>query len=71
MKSKHHVKNTDKLLFKAGTRVMTKDGPGKTIGVEMRKGNSGQKCRQYRVMLDDGRVRHYSTSTVNGLVEIK
>lgn len=43
-----------------GSRVMTCDGPGKTIGMDFRKAsNGGPGTRQYVVELDDGRKRHY------------
>lgn len=46
-------------------RVKTKDGFGIIIGMEMRKNtNGGPGCKQYRVKLDDGRIRHYSTGNV-------
>ena len=42
------------------TRVMTSDGPGRTIGMDHRKAsNGGPGTRQYVVELDDGRKRHY------------
>lgn len=45
------------------------DGDGVVIGVEMRKNtNGGPGVRQYRVRLDDGRIRHYSS---NHLEEVK
>ena len=46
--------------FPLGTVVQTPDGLGKTVKMEMRKNtNGGPGCRQYRVQLDDGRIRHY------------
>ena len=43
-----------------GTRVRTADGDGKTVGMNFRRNtNGGPGVRQYVVMLDDGRVRHY------------
>ena len=46
--------------FPLNSRVMTSDGPGKTIGMDHRKAsNGGPGTRQYVVELDDGRKRHY------------
>lgn len=46
--------------FPLGSRAITKDGPGKTIGMDHRKAsNGGPGTRQYVVELDDGRKRHY------------
>lgn len=56
-----------KEMFKTGTRVITPDGPGKIAGYGMRKNtNGGPGCRQYRVRLDDGRLRHYAQVTQEG-----
>ncbi len=45
------------------SQVLTPDGAGKVIGVEMRKNtNGGPGCRQYRVRLLDGRIRHYTSN---------
>lgn len=50
-----------KQMIKVGARVVTVDGPGKVAGYGMRKNtNGGPGCRQYRVRLDDGRLRHYA-----------
>jgi hypothetical protein len=47
--------------------VETPDGPGKVIGMNMRTNtNGGPGVRQYVVELDDGRVRHYPTSYLEG-----
>ena len=44
-----------------GTKVTTKDGTGTIIGFELRKNtNGGPGTWQYRIMLDDGRIRHYT-----------
>lgn len=49
--------------FRNGESVLTPDGPGKIIGVEMRLNtNGGRGCRQLRVRLEDGRIRHYAPS---------
>lgn len=46
-------------------RVATPDGPGKVLGMEMRKNtNGGPGTRQFRVQLDDGRVRHYAPAQI-------
>lgn len=43
------------------TRVITRDGEGTTIGMNMRKNtNGGPGVRQFVVRLNDGRIRHYS-----------
>jgi hypothetical protein len=58
-------KKRTKALFNQGARVMTPDGPGRTIGTNMRKNtNGGPGVRQYIVELDDGRKRHYGTNEV-------
>ncbi len=45
--------------------VMTPDGPGRTVGSNMRKNtNGGPGVRQYVVQLRDGRIRHYSRGEV-------
>lgn len=50
-----------KEMLRVGARVVTADGPGKVAGYGMRKNtNGGPGCRQYRVRLDDGRLRHYA-----------
>lgn len=50
------------------TRVITKDGPGKIIGFEKRQNtNGGPGCLQYRIQLDDKRIRHYN---INNVTEI-
>lgn len=44
-----------------GTTVMTPDGPGIIVGFEQRKNtNGGPGTWQYRIKLDDARIRHYS-----------
>lgn len=54
---------TTPLHYVTGERVATPDGPGEIVGVEMRKNtNGGPGCRQYRVKLDDKRIRHYSAA---------
>jgi hypothetical protein len=54
--------------FSQDTEIMTPDGPGKTIGINMRKNtNGGPGVRQYVVRLADGRIRHYATSDVKEL----
>jgi len=41
-------------------RVQTPDGPGEVIGADKRMNtNGGPGTRQWRVRLDDGRIRHY------------
>lgn len=64
-------KQPDALAFpehehlRKGTRVMTPDGSGVTVGFNMRKNtNGGPGCGQYVVQLDDGRIRHYQRSHV-------
>lgn len=48
-----------------GCRVKTPDGPGITVGMNMRKNtNGGPGCLQYVVQLDDGRIRHYARNDV-------
>jgi len=48
-----------------GTRVVTKDGPGIVLAVDMRNStNGGPGTRQYSVCLDDGRIRHYTVSSL-------
>lgn len=50
---------------KTGLLVITEDGPGKIVGMNMRKNtNGGPGVRQLVVQLDDGRIRHYSTGKV-------
>lgn len=45
--------------------VNTPDGVGIIVGFEQRKNtNSGPGTWQYRIKLDDGRVRHYSAAVV-------
>ena len=52
--------------FPLNSRVMTSDGPGKTIGMNFRKAsNGGPGTRQYVVELDDGRKRHYPMNEPN------
>lgn len=52
-------------LLGQNTPVQTPDGPGRTVGVNMRRNtNGGPGVRQYVVELDDGRVRHYSTGKI-------
>lgn len=52
--------------FPLNARVMTQDGPGKTIGMDHRKAsNGGPGTRQYVVELDDGRKRHYPMNDSN------
>jgi len=42
-------------------RVLTPDGPGTVLCREKRKNtNQGPGTNQWRVQLDDGRVRHYT-----------
>lgn len=56
------------------SEVITPDGPGKVLGMEMRKNtNGGPGCRQYRVQLMDGHIRHYSQSklTIPGSITMK
>lgn len=46
--------------------VLTPDGPGRTVGSNMRKNtNGGPGVRQYIVQLKDGRIRHYSRGEVH------
>ena len=46
-------------------RVTTPDGPGVVVGQEKRKNtNGGPGTNQYRVQLDDGRIRHYSPHVI-------
>lgn len=41
--------------------VITPDGPGKILCTEMRLNtNGGPGTTQFRVQLDDGKIRHYS-----------
>lgn len=48
-------------------RVQTPDGAGVIIGMENRMNtNGGPGTQQYKVQLEDGRIRHYSA---NALVE--
>lgn len=50
-------------------RVSTPDGEGLVLGREARTNtNGGPGCYQWRVKLDDGRIRHYSAAS---LTEIK
>lgn len=45
--------------------IKTPDGPGTTIGMNMRKNtNGGPGCLQHVVQLDDGRIRHYARNDV-------
>ena len=40
--------------------VLTPDGPGVVLGLDMRTNtNGGPGTRQWRVQLADGRIRHY------------
>lgn len=56
---------------KRGTRTVTPDGEGVTIGMNMRKNtNGGPGVRQLVVKLDDGRVRHYSVSDLVFFAEV-
>jgi hypothetical protein len=51
--------------IRRGSEVITKDGPGKVMGMELRKNtNGGPGAWQYRVRLEDGRVRHYGSNAV-------
>ena len=60
---------TQRLTNKRKGRVGTPDGAGVVIGQERRVNtNGGPGTNQWRVQLDDGRIRHYSASA---LVEIK
>lgn len=48
--------------------VITPDGPGTVLGMEMRKNtNGGPGCRQYRVRLQDGRIRHYTPNELRSV----
>lgn len=48
---------------KRSGRVMTPDGEGVVIGRKFRENtNGGPGTNQWRVQLDDGRVRHYSAA---------
>ena len=58
-----------RLKNKRQGRVMTPDGAGRVIGGDVRKNtNGGPGTQQWRVQLDDGRIRHYAASV---LVEVK
>ena len=58
-----------RLTNKRTGRVSTPDGEGVVISQERRMNtNGGPGTNQWRVQLDDGRIRHYSASA---LVEIK
>ena len=63
MKKQRQKSETPKVPL--NSRIITEDGPGTTIGMEFRRNtNGGPGCRQYRVRLDDGRIRHYSVIDV-------
>ena len=48
---------------KRSGRVLTPDGDGLVIGRKFRENtNGGPGTNQWRVRLDDGRVRHYSAA---------
>ena len=52
-----------RLTNKRTGRVNTPDGAGVVIGQERRMNtNGGPGTNQWRVRLDDGRVRHYSAA---------
>lgn len=54
--------------MKSLTQVITPDGPGTVLGMEMRKNtNGGPGCRQYRVRLQDGRIRHYTPNELRSV----
>ena len=51
-----------------GARVDTPNGPGQIVSHELRKNtNGGPGCWEYRVRLDDGRIRHYKRRAVSRL----
>lgn len=57
-----------KNMLKRDQSVVTPDGPGKFLGTEMRKNtNGGPGTRQARVQLENGKIRHYNFSKLNGL----
>lgn len=61
--NRHESKSTKKLSH--GTSVMTPDGLGVIVGFEHRKNtNGGPGTWQYRIRLEDGRIRHYSNHSV-------
>ena len=51
--------------LRRGTEVVTSEGPGCIVGHGMRRNdNGGPGCRQYVVLLHDGRTRHYDANGV-------
>lgn len=55
-------------LHEQKNRVRTPDGPGKVLCREKRMNtNGGPGTNQYRVLLDDGRIRHYSSNELTQL----
>lgn len=51
--------------LRRGTDVVTSDGLGRIVGQSMRRNdNGGPGCRQYVVLLRDGRTRHYGANNV-------
>lgn len=51
--------------YEKNEKVLTKDGPGIIIGVEFRKNtNGGPGCKQFRIQLGDGRIRHYNINNI-------
>jgi hypothetical protein len=65
VKAKHNGKHRPRSEFRRGQRVVTKDGSGKIVGQEMRYNtNGGPGTRQFRVQLDDERIRHYTPSSL-------
>lgn len=52
-------------LNKRSGACMTPDGPGVVLCREKRKNtNGGPGTNQWRVRLDDGRVRHYNSAEI-------
>jgi len=57
------VQSTARRVNARSGRVLTPDRPGEVIGADKRMNtNGGPGTRQWRVRLDDGRIRHYSAS---------
>ena len=64
-------KNARKENRRSG-RVQSPDGPGKVVCADMRRNtNGGPGTQQWRVQLDDGRIRHYPANELVALAEDK
>lgn len=49
--------------------VTTPDGPGIVVKITMRKNtNGGPGCRQFRVQLETGQIRHYNATEISKLI---